>query len=137
MRKIAMLALAVTCLSAPAFSQQAAPAAPNPVNPGGTAPTQAAPSVTGGVPNPVSPLGVDPRTQLPLGSTGQATVPMPQNLPQDTTTEPHLTPLGAATMQNPIGQSHPVTSGSTSGAATTTQRAPEDAGCGFSCGSPD
>jgi hypothetical protein len=71
MRKIAMLALAMTCLSAPALSQQAAapgvqaapaitgtvptqqavPAAPNPVNPGGTAPTQAAPSVTGGVPN--------------------------------------------------------------------------------------
>ena len=145
MRKSALLALVMTCLSAPAFAQQAAapaapsltgtvPAAPNPVNPGGTAPTQAAPSVTGGVPNPVTPLGVDPRTQLPLGSTGQAAVPTPQNS-LDTTPEPHLTPLGAATMQNSIGRSHPVTSGSTSGAATTTQRAPEDAGCGFSCGS--
>jgi hypothetical protein len=82
----------------------------------------------------VTPLEVDPRTQLPLGSTGQATVPIPQNLPQDTTTEPHLTPLGTATMQNSIGRSNPVESGSTSGAATTTQRAPEDAGCGFSCG---
>ena len=176
MRKSPLLALVMTCLSAPAFAQQAAapaapnaatpgvqaapsvtgtvatpsavapgaqpapsltgtvPAAPNPVNPGGTAPTQAAPSVTGGVPNPVTPLGVDPRTQLPLGSTGQAAVPTPQNS-LDTTPEPHLTPLGAATMQNSIGRSHPVTSGSTSGAATTTQRAPEDAGCGFSCGS--
>ena len=143
MRKSALLALVMTCLSAPAFAQQAAapaapsltgtvPAAPNPVNPGGTAPTQAAPSVTGGVPNPVSPLGVDPRTQLPAGSAGQGTVP--QNS-LDTTTEPHLTPLGAATMQNSIGRPHPVTSGSTSGAATTTQRSPEDAGCGFSCGS--
>ena len=173
MRKSALLALVMTCLSAPAFAQQAAapaapnaatpgvqaapnvtgtvatpstvtpgaqpapsltgtvPAAPNPVNPGGTAPTQAAPSVTGGVPSPVSPLGVDPRTQLPPGSAGQATVP--QNSLD--TTEPHLTPLGAATMQNSIGRPHPVTSGSTSGAATTTQRAPEDAGCGFSCGS--
>ena len=174
MRKSALLALVMTCLSAPAFAQQAAapaapnaatpgvqaapnvtgtvatpstvipgaqpapsltgtvPAAPNPVNPGGTAPTQAAPSVTGGVPNPVSPLGVDPRTQLPAGSAGQGTVP--QNS-LDTTPEPHLTPLGAATMQNSIGRPHPVTSGSTSGAATTTQRSPEDAGCGFSCGS--
>ena len=176
MRKSPILALVMTCLSSPAFAQQAAapaapnvatpgvqaapsitgtvatpsavapgaqpapnltgtvPAAPNPVNPGGTAPTQAAPSVTGGVPNPVTPLGVDPRTQLPLGSTGQAAVPTPQNS-LDTTPEPHLTPLGAATMQNSIGRPHPVTSGSTSGAATTTQRAPEDAGCGFSCGS--
>jgi hypothetical protein len=123
MRNSALLALVMTCISAPAFAQQAAPAAPsavtpgvqsapsitgtvpngalsqqvapaapNPVNPGGTTPTQLAPSVAGGVPNPVSPLGVDPRTQLPLGSTGQATVPIPQNLPQDTTTEPHLTP---------------------------------------------
>ena len=159
MRKSPILALVMTCLSAPAFAQQAAapaapnvatpgvqaapsitgtvatpsavapgaqpapsltgtvPAAPNPVNPGGTAPTQAAPSVTGGVPNPVTPLGVDPRTQLPLGSTGQAAVPTPQNSLD--TTEPHLTPLGAATMQNSIGRPHPVTSGSTSGESMT------------------
>jgi hypothetical protein len=73
MRKIALLALAMTCLSVPAFSQEEG-AAPNPVYPGGTTPTQTAPSMTGGVPNPVSPLGVDPLTQLPLSPPGQATV---------------------------------------------------------------
>jgi hypothetical protein len=73
MRKIALLALALTCVSAPAFSQDEDGAVPNPVNPGGTTPTQTAPSITGGVPNPVSPLGVDPRTQLPLNSSGQTT----------------------------------------------------------------
>jgi hypothetical protein len=73
MRKIALLALAMTCVSAPALSQEEG-AAPNPVYPGGTTPTQTAPSITGGVPNPVSPLGVDPRTQLPLSPSGQAAV---------------------------------------------------------------
>jgi hypothetical protein len=73
MRKIALLALAMTCVSAAAFSQEEG-AAPNPYYPGGTTPTQTAPSITGGVPNPVSPLGVDPRTQLPLSPSGQATV---------------------------------------------------------------
>jgi hypothetical protein len=73
MRKIALLALALTCASAPAFSQEEEGAAPNPYYPGGTTPTQTAPSITGGVPNPVSPLGVDPRTQLPLSPSGQAT----------------------------------------------------------------
>jgi len=62
MRKIALLALALTCASAPAFSQEEEGAAPNPYYPGGTTPTQTAPSITGGVPNPVSPLGVDPRS---------------------------------------------------------------------------
>jgi hypothetical protein len=70
MRKITLLALAMTCVCAPAFSQEEG-AAPNHVYPGGTTPTQTAPSMTGGVPNPVSPLGVDPRTQLPLGPSGQ------------------------------------------------------------------
>jgi hypothetical protein len=71
MRKIALLALAMTCVSGPAFSQEEG-AAPNPVNPGGITPTQTAPSMTGGVPNP-GPLGVDPRTQLPVSPSGQAT----------------------------------------------------------------
>jgi hypothetical protein len=74
MRKIAILALALICVSAPAFSQEEDGVVPNPVDPGGTTPTQTAPSITGGVPNPVSPLGVDPRTQLPLSPSGQATV---------------------------------------------------------------
>lgn len=73
MRKIALLALALTCASAPAFSQEEEGAAPNPYYPGGTTPTQTAPSNTGGVPNPVSPLGVDPQTQLPLSPSGQTT----------------------------------------------------------------
>jgi hypothetical protein len=72
MRKIALLALVLTCVSAPAFSQEEG-AAPNPYYPGGTTPTQTAPSITGGVPNPVSPLGVDPGTQLPPSPSGQAT----------------------------------------------------------------
>ena len=58
MRKIA-LALAMICVSAPAFSQmiqQSTATRPNPVNPGGTAPTQTGPSITAGVPNPVTPL---------------------------------------------------------------------------------
>jgi hypothetical protein len=59
MRKIA-LALAMICVSAPAFSQMmeqsTATTAPNPVNPGGTTPTQTGPSITAGVPNPVTPL---------------------------------------------------------------------------------
>ena len=73
MRKIALLALALTCASAPAFSQEEEGAAPNPYYPGGTTPTQTGPSITGGVPNPVSPLGVDPGTQLPPSPSGQAT----------------------------------------------------------------
>jgi len=59
MRKIA-LALAMICVSAPAFSQMmqqsTATTAPNPVNPGGTTPTQTGPSITAGIPNPVTPL---------------------------------------------------------------------------------
>src|SRR6478672_13561114 len=75
MRKIALLALVMTWVSGPAFSQVTQQAvAPNPVYPGGTTPTQTAPSITGGVPNPVSPFGVDPRTQLPLSPSGQAAV---------------------------------------------------------------
>jgi hypothetical protein len=73
MRKIALLALALTCVSAPAFLQEEDGAAPNAVYPGGTTPTQSGPSITGGVPNPVSPLGVGPRTQLPPSPSGQAT----------------------------------------------------------------
>ena len=60
MGKTALLALAMICVSAPAFSQVTQPStastAPNPINPGGTTPTQTGPSVTGGVPNPVTPL---------------------------------------------------------------------------------
>ena len=60
MGKTALLALAMICVSAPAFSQVTQPStastAPNPMNPGGTTPTQTGPSVTGGVPNPVTPL---------------------------------------------------------------------------------
>jgi len=60
MGKTALLALAMICVSAPAFSQVTQPStastAPNPMNPGGTMPTQTGPSVTGGVPNPVTPL---------------------------------------------------------------------------------
>jgi hypothetical protein len=70
MGKIALLALAMTCICAPAFSQEEGGV---PVYPGGTTPTQTAPSNTGGVPNPVSPLGVDPQTQLPLSPSGQTT----------------------------------------------------------------
>jgi hypothetical protein len=129
MRKLALLALVMTWVSGPAFSQVTQQAvAPNPVYPGGTTPTQTAPSITGGVPNPVSPFGIDPRTQLPPSS-GQATVPIPQTLPLETP-EPHLTPLGAATVQSPIGRSHPITTR----AHKTTQRSPNDAGCGFACG---
>jgi hypothetical protein len=64
MGKTALLALAMICVSPSAFSQMTqqstATHAPNPVNPGGTTPTQTGPSitggVTGGVPNPVTPL---------------------------------------------------------------------------------
>jgi hypothetical protein len=60
MRKIALLALAMICVSAPAFSQmtqqRTVTLAPNRINPGGTTPTQTGPSITGGVPNPVTPL---------------------------------------------------------------------------------
>jgi hypothetical protein len=136
MRKVALLALFMTCVSAPAFSQvtqgAAGPAAaPNPVNPGGTTATQTVPSITGGVPNPVSPLGVDPRTQIPQAPLGQVTTPNPQNVPPgEIVTEPRLTPLGRAAVQNPIGSTHPITSGT----STTTQRTPNNAGCGFACG---
>jgi hypothetical protein len=59
MRKVAVLALAVMCLSTPAFAQPATPGftggVPNPIT---------------GVPNPISPFGVDPRrgeTATPQG----------------------------------------------------------------------
>ena len=137
MRKIAILALALTCVSAPPAFSQTTPApgpAPNAVTPGGTTPTQTAPSIAGGVPNPVTPLGVDPRTQLPANS-GQATLPTTQNLPLETP-EPHLTPLGTATIQNnPIGRPGTALTPSNS-LPTTTQRSPNEAGCGFACGPP-
>jgi hypothetical protein len=75
MRKMALAALVLTCVSAPAFSQEEDGAALNAIYPGGTTPTHTAPSITGGVPNPVSPLGVDPSTQLPPSPSGQATTP--------------------------------------------------------------
>jgi hypothetical protein len=102
MRKIALLALALTCVSAPAFAQTT---------------QQTAPSLTGGVPNPItgvpnpiSPLGVDPRTQqiIPTRPFGEA-APTQQDLTRDSrATELHLTPFGAATVQNPIGVPHPM-----------------------------
>jgi len=135
--EIAILALALTCVSAPPAFSQTTPApgpAPNAVTPGGTTPTQTAPSIAGGVPNPVTPLGVDPRTQLPANS-GQATLPTTQNLPLETP-EPHLTPLGTATIQNnPIGRPGTALTPSNS-LPTTTQRSPNEAGCGFACGPP-
>jgi hypothetical protein len=135
MRKIALLALGMSCMSAPAFSQATTVPAPTPnaITPSGTTPTQTAPSIAGGVPNPVSPLGVDPRTQQPVSPSGQPNGPIPQNLPQNfAITEPHLTPLGAATMQQPIGRLHTVVPSSS--LPTATQRAPNEAGCGFACG---
>jgi hypothetical protein len=135
MRKIALLALGMSCMSAPAFSQATTvPApAPNAITPGGTTPAQTAPSIAGGVPNPVSPLGVDPRTQQPVSPSGQPNGPIPPNLPQNSEiTEPHLTPLGAATMQQPIGRLHTVVPSNS--LPTATQRAPNEAGCGFACG---
>jgi hypothetical protein len=141
MKKIALLALVVTTISAPAFSQTApSPSAgvPNPVNPGGTTPQQTAPSVAGGVPNPITPFGVDPRTLLPPSSPfGQTALPNPQNLPLETP-EPHLTPLGQAAVQNPIGRSHPLVSSPnmTNTLATPPQAAPNQAEsetCGWAC----
>jgi hypothetical protein len=59
MRKTALLALAMICVSPSSFSQMAqqrtATHASNPVNPGGTT-TKTGLSIMGGVPNPVTPL---------------------------------------------------------------------------------
>jgi hypothetical protein len=67
MRKIALLALGITCVSSPAFAQTT---------------QQTAPSLTGGVPkpitgvpNPITPLGVDPRATQQLNPNPAAGVP--------------------------------------------------------------
>ena len=52
MRKIALLALAMTCVVAPVLAQTPQRTAPNP--------TGGVPNPIGGVPNPISPFGVDP-----------------------------------------------------------------------------
>jgi hypothetical protein len=114
------LALAITCVSAAAFAQTT---------------QQTAPSLTGGVPNPISPLRTQQNTTVPFGNaapTQQAPtqqsapsltggVPNPiQGVPNpirgvpnaispsEETGLPHVTPLGAATLQNPIGAPHPM-----------------------------
>jgi hypothetical protein len=67
-----------------------------PFTPLGAVPQQTAPSLTGGVPNPIQ--GVPNPIQG---------VPNPIS-PSEETELPNLTPLGAATLQNPIGVPHPM-----------------------------
>jgi hypothetical protein len=109
MRKIALLALALTCVSAPAFAQTTQQTAPS-LTGGVPNPITGVPNPITGVPNPISPLGVDPRTQqiIPTRPFGEA-APTQQDLTRDSrATELHLTPFGAATVQNPIGVPHPM-----------------------------
>lgn len=106
MKNIALWALVVTCLSAPAIAQTTEQTSPNPV---------------GGVPNPVTPMGVDPATQQsrpavrPFGvdpSTENSTCE--SDSPDDADDASTATPETfdeTGTRQNPVGVPHQVHSG--------------------------
>jgi hypothetical protein len=97
MKKIGLLTMILASCLTPASAQTTQQTAPSLA--GGV------PNPVGGVPNPVTPLGVDPRNQLP--PSGETGITGPQNsLDAAPTPETHLTPLGRATVQAPIGSPH-------------------------------